>query len=70
MSLSDVMSHLRLDLYAELAIVLFFAAFAAIAANALLRRREDTQRHASLPLSDDEPGITADLDATARGTNP
>ena len=64
MSLSDIMSHMRLDTYAVVAIILFLAAFAAIAVNALARRREDTARCAALPLDD------ADTPAPTAGTTP
>jgi cbb3-type cytochrome oxidase subunit 3 len=53
MSLSDIMGNLRLDAYAEVGLVLFLIAFAAIAANVLSRSRESTARSAAMPLADD-----------------
>lgn len=56
MSLSDIMSHLRLDVYAETALILFLIAFAAMTLNAFTRSRASIDRAASMPL-DDEPGL-------------
>lgn len=64
MSLSDIMSNLRLDLYAEVALVLFLAAFAGVAINVWSRRPEQSRRDAHLPLEDESappaPGTPAD----------
>lgn len=54
MSLSDIMGHLSLDVYAQVALVLFLAAFAAVALNVLCRPRQETSRLSSLPLEDNE----------------
>lgn len=53
MSLSDVMGHLRLDVYAEVALVLFLAAFAAMAVGVWRRPKDAIRREACLPLEDD-----------------
>ena len=53
MSLSDIMGNLALDVYPQIALVLFLAAFAAIATNILTRRPEQTRRDAALPLGDE-----------------
>lgn len=66
MSLSDVMGHLRLDLYAEVAIVLFFVAFAAIAINAFCRPKKELAHLASLPLQDHDDAAPRGAD----GSNP
>jgi cbb3-type cytochrome oxidase subunit 3 len=56
MSLTDVMSGFGLHLYAEGGLVLFGAAFLAIAVTTFLRRnREHFERARFLPL-EDEPG--------------
>ena len=56
MSLTDVMSGFGLQLFAEAGLVLFGAAFVAIAAFTFLgRNREHFERARSLPL-EDEPG--------------
>lgn len=54
MKLSDVMSHAGLARYAEIALVLFLAAFVAVAIR-LFRpsRKADLERAALLPLDDD-----------------
>ena len=55
MRLSDVVSHSGLVLYAEVALVIFFLAFLAIAARLWLRRdRSELERMSRMPL-DDEP---------------
>jgi hypothetical protein len=56
MSLTDVMSGFGLHLFAEAGLVLFGAAFLAIAVTTSLRRnREHFERARFLPL-EDEPG--------------
>lgn len=56
MKLSDIMSSMQLSSYAEVALLLFFGAFVAIAASVLSNRRRDEWDHASrLPLSGEEP---------------
>ena len=54
MSLTDVMSGFGLHLFAEAGLVLFGAAFLAIAVTTFLRRnREHFERARLLPLEDD-----------------
>jgi len=56
MSLTDVMSGFGLQIFAEAGLVLFGAAFLAIAVTTFLRRnREHFERARFLPL-EDEPG--------------
>jgi hypothetical protein len=56
MRLSDIMSAMQLGTYAEVALVLFMAAFAAIGVNVFLRRNAGTwERARHLPL---EPGTS------------
>lgn len=59
MKLSDVMSHMGLSSYAEVALLIFFAVFVGIAVYVL---RSDKQgvfdRAARLPLDDSEPKET------------
>ncbi|MBI1728362.1 MAG: cbb3-type cytochrome c oxidase subunit 3 [Candidatus Rokubacteria bacterium] len=56
MSLTDVMSGFGLQIFAETGLVLFGAAFFAIAVTTFLRRnREHFERARFLPL-EDEPG--------------
>lgn len=52
MSLSDIMGHLGLDVYATAALVLFLAAFAAVMLNVFLSPRETVRQRAGLPLDD------------------
>lgn len=56
MKLSDVMSHANLAIYAEVAMVIFMAAFVGVVVW-LFRpsRREELERHRAMPLSDDGP---------------
>jgi hypothetical protein len=59
MRLADVMSAMQLGTYAEVALVLFMAAFFAVAVNLFLRKNAaawEQARH--LPL-DAEPGVTS-----------
>lgn len=54
MSLTDVMSGFGLHVFAEAGLVLFGAAFVAIAVTTFLRRNREHFEHASLlPLEDD-----------------
>ncbi len=52
MKLSDVVSHAGLAVYAEVALVIFGAAFVAVAAYLFIRGSE-LDPHAALPLADD-----------------
>jgi hypothetical protein len=59
MRLADVMSAMQLGTYAEVALVLFMAAFFAVAVNLFLRKNAaawEQARH--LPL-DAEPGVSS-----------
>ncbi|MCB9840101.1 MAG: hypothetical protein H6809_00435 [Phycisphaeraceae bacterium] len=71
MSLSDIMGNLALDVYAQVALVLFLVAFGAIAINVLSRRPEQTRRDAALPLGDEPEYRSTPSDrapaATGRG---
>ncbi|MBX3128723.1 MAG: cbb3-type cytochrome c oxidase subunit 3 [Polyangiaceae bacterium] len=54
MKLSDVMSAMRLETYAEIAMVLFMLAFAGVVYQLLRRRNVAEFEHArQLPLSED-----------------
>ena len=55
MSLSDVMGHAGLAGWAEVALVIFFAAFLGIVGYVLLRRRGAWERARRLPLDDGVP---------------
>ena len=53
MSLTDVMSAMQLELYAEVALVLFLAAFLVVVAQVLsATRKPEWQRARYLPLED------------------
>lgn len=54
MKLSDVMSAANLAIYAEVALVIFFAVFLLIAWR-VLRGRKEWQRARYLPLDDEPP---------------
>lgn len=56
MRLSDIMSAMQLGTYAEVALVLFLAAFLAIAVNVFRRRNADAwERARHLPLDSELP---------------
>jgi len=56
MKLSDVMSHANLAIYAEIAMVIFMAAFVGIVIWLFWpSRREALEQHRSMPLSDEGP---------------
>ncbi len=55
MRLSDVVSHLDLSIYPQIALVLFAIAFACVLWRALRSGASQSQQHASIPLADD-PG--------------
>ena len=61
MKLSDVMSAMQLSAYAEVALVLFLAAFLATAASLLVNRRaEEWERARRIPLDEDaEPSSSS-----------
>ena len=54
MKLSDVMSHSGLTVYAEIALIVFLAAFAAVVIRVLAAKRHDMDRAARLPLDGDD----------------
>lgn len=54
MSLTDVVSHLDLSVYPELALVLFLAVFVAVTWRAIRTPGGVARRHASLALDDAE----------------
>jgi hypothetical protein len=61
MRLSDIMSAMQLGTYAEVALVLFMAAFAAIGVNVFLRRNAGTwERARHLPLEPETSRALAD----------
>ena len=67
MRLSDIMSSMQLAFYAEVALVLFLAAFAGIAVSLFWRRPSDEwERYRRLPLDGAEDGAST---STAIGTH-
>jgi cbb3-type cytochrome oxidase subunit 3 len=59
MSLSDILGHAGLSGWAEAALILFIAAFLAIAARTFWPgRQREMDEAARLPLEDDPPGTT------------
>lgn len=60
MRLSDIMSAMQLGTYAEVALVLFMAAFAAVGVNVFLRRNAGAwERARHLPLEPEESLLPA-----------
>lgn len=57
-SIADVVSASGLHVYAEIALVLFFIAFATILTQVLTRRQSTWDRAAQLPFDDDAPSPT------------
>jgi hypothetical protein len=58
--LSDIMSAMQLGTYAEVALVLFLAAFLAIGVNVFLRRNADAwERARHLPLEPEPSPVPA-----------
>jgi cbb3-type cytochrome oxidase subunit 3 len=55
MKLSDVVGGSGLAMFAEVALIIFFVAFVAIAISLLLTRRADHDRAAHLPFDDGTP---------------
>ena len=61
MKLSDVVGHSGLSGYAEIALVLFLAAFVAIVIRTFARgRREEMDRASRLPLDPEEDAVQED----------
>jgi cbb3-type cytochrome oxidase subunit 3 len=65
-SIADVVSASGLHVYAEIALVLFFIAFATILTQVLTRRQSTWDRAARLPFDDD--ATTAAASTTAAST--
>ncbi len=59
-SLSDVMANSGLHGYAEVALVIFFIVFVAIAMRVLFTSDKDLERAASMPLDDDSNSPATD----------
>ena len=56
MKLSDVMGNSGLSVYAEIAMILFMAAFLAIVIRIFWpSRRAELEKHRNMPLDDDRP---------------
>ncbi len=53
MSLSDVVGGAGVSIWQQIALVLFFVAFAAIVVRVLLARRSDVDRWSRIPIDDD-----------------
>ncbi len=53
--LSDVLSHLRLDLFPTVALIVFLLVFAAVVIRTLFSPASEMQAAARVPLEDDEP---------------
>jgi len=51
--LTDIMSHMALHVWAEVALVIFLVVFVAVAARVLLTPGPENRRRASLPLEED-----------------
>ena len=54
MRLTDIMSSLRLDAYAEIGLIIFLIVFASVVVRVLFMNRNDADEIAKLPLDDDE----------------
>jgi cbb3-type cytochrome oxidase subunit 3 len=67
MKLSDVVSGAGLALYAEVALLLFFIVFLAVAVRLMITRRERYEHMAQLPLEDEPPSRTETHGAPGRG---
>lgn len=53
MRLTDIMSHMALHVWAEIALVIFQIVFVLVVARVLFAPRSEVKRIASLPLEDD-----------------
>lgn len=53
MRLTDIMSNMDLDVYPTVGLVIFLGAFTAVVWRVLTSKRSDTERMASMPLSDE-----------------
>ena len=60
MKLSDAMSAMQLAIWAEVALVIFFVVFLAIAVRVLCFDRQEWTRARSLPLEPDEPATSGE----------
>ena len=63
MRLSDVLSHMNLAFWPQVALVIFMLVFVAVAARVYTRPRDAYQRFCSLPL-DDSPADPSKESAT------
>ncbi|MGE0480609.1 MAG: cbb3-type cytochrome oxidase subunit 3 [Phycisphaerae bacterium] len=68
MSLTDVMSGLKLVSFAQIALVIFFAVFVAIVVWVMLRPKREIERAARLPLERDDAALMSN--GGARGARP
>lgn len=57
MKLSDIMSAMRLEAFAEVGLVIFFIAFIAVVVRLYVTKREERtyEKARFMPLNDDEP---------------
>ncbi|MFI4873269.1 MAG: hypothetical protein ACIARQ_15765 [Phycisphaerales bacterium JB061] len=53
MRLTDIMSHMALSVWAEIALVIFQIVFVLVVARVLFAPKSEVRRIASLPLDDD-----------------
>ena len=53
MRLADIMSHMALSIWAEIALVIFQIVFVLVVARVLFAPKSEVRRIASLPLDDD-----------------
>lgn len=58
-SIADVVSASGLQVYAEIALLIFFLVFLAITVRLVASRRRSWDHAANLPLEDDDPSSTA-----------
>ena len=65
-SIADVVSASGLAGYAEIALVIFFAAFLAVGIRALMTNRASFDRAANLPLDDDSASAAIHSSAAAK----
>lgn len=70
MSLSDVMQHAALSLWAELALVLFLCVFLVVTVRVLRSDRAYAQEMSSLPLEHDDGPVGTTTDDASQGRSP
>jgi hypothetical protein len=66
MRLSDVMSHMNLAMFPEIALLIFLAVFIAVTLKLYINRGTDFDRLAALPL-DDSPATAASNEGERHG---